>query len=576
MSKLTKISDLTPDPQNANKGTERGRGMIEDSLRRFGAGRSILVDKHNCVIAGNKTLEAADDIGLAEAIIVETDGTKLVVVKRTDLDLEGDGDMARQLAYADNRTSEVGLEWDLDRLAEDVEAGLDLRGLFSELEIENLLAGRNGGSAPSSPEEARRTLAERFIVPPFSVLDARQGYWQERKRAWIALGIRGELGRGACLTWTGEAVTEPGLNHYRKQEKTLGAIPPNEREILSRSYKQGSTPPGAQDGGSGLLIDGYRRQSRKDNGLLGESEQARRHYRNSPGGSPRPAASLKNGHTVRGDGKGRELRFGEGGMAFDGGPMPAVVNIPQTGTSIFDPVLCEIAYRWFSPPGGKVLDPFAGGSVRGIVAALLGRQYTGIDLSEAQIAANREQWEEIEGDWPNPSWIIGDAREVNEIAAAEYDFVFSCPPYFDLEIYGDDAADLSNMADYGRFLLAYRQIIGDCVSMLKPDAFACFVVGDIRDRAGFYRNFVSDTISAFQDAGAGLYNDAVLITAVGSLPIRAGRVFVAGRKLGKTHQNVLIFYKGDPNKIEALPEALTDSDWEEALCRHNGQRSEVS
>ena len=83
---------------------------------------------------------------------------------------------------------------------------------------------------------------------------------------------------------------------------------------------------------------------------------------------------------------------------------------------------------------------------------------------------------------------------------------------------------------------------------LKDDRFACFVVGDIRDRKGFYRNFVSDTIAAFQDAGMRLYNEAVLITAVGSLPIRVGRQFEAGRKLGKTHQNVLVFCKGDPRK----------------------------
>ena len=63
----------------------------------------------------------------------------------------------------------------------------------------------------------------------------------------------------------------------------------------------------------------------------------------------------------------------------------------QSGTSIFDPVLCELAYRWFCPPGGHVLDPFAGGSVRGIVAAKLGRKYVGIDLSARQIEANMEQ-----------------------------------------------------------------------------------------------------------------------------------------------------------------------------------------
>src|SRR4030095_15970891 len=134
----------------------------------------------------------------------------------------------------------------------------------------------------------------------------------------------------------------------------------------------------------------------------------------------------------------------------------------------------------------------------------------------------------------HPRWIVGDSRKLAEIAPGEYDFVFSCPPYFDLEIYGDDERDLSNADDYQKFLADYRDIIGQSIAMLRDDRFACFVVGDIRDKKGLYRNFVSDTIAAFQTAGAMLYNDAVLVTSVGSLPIRVGRQFESGRKLGKT------------------------------------------
>jgi hypothetical protein len=95
---------------------------------------------------------------------------------------------------------------------------------------------------------------------------------------------------------------------------------------------------------------------------------------------------------------------------------------------------------------------------------------------------------------------------------------------------------------------AYREIIAKAVAMLKTDRFACFVVGEVRDRDGIYRNFVGDTIAAFEDAGASYYNEAVLITATGSLAIRAGKQFSVSRKLGKTHQNVLVFVKGDPRK----------------------------
>jgi len=234
----------------------------------------------------------------------------------------------------------------------------------------------------------------------------------------------------------------------------------------------------------------------------------------------------------------------------------------QSGTSIFDPVLCELAYRWFCPPGGAVLDPFAGGSVRGIVAAKLGRKYTGIDLRPEQIAANEQQAATITPENP-PRWIVGDSRNVATLAPGQYDLVFSCPPYADLEVYSDDPADLSTL-DYAAFLAAYREIVAASVAMLAEDRFACFVVGDVRDKKGMYRNFISDTIAAFQDAGAKLYNDAVLITSVGSLPIRVGRQFESGRKLGKTHQNVLVFVKGDPKKATAACGPVEMGDVEES------------
>ena len=218
-----------------------------------------------------------------------------------------------------------------------------------------------------------------------------------------------------------------------------------------------------------------------------------------------------------------------------------------SGTSIFDPVLCELAYRWFCPPGGLVLDPFAGGSVRGIVASKLGRQYVGIDLRPEQVAANRGQAERICGD-PVPVWHEGDSRNLARLAeGVAADFVFSCPPYADLERYSNDERDLSTLG-YAEFLAAYRAIIATAVALLTNDRFACFVIGDVRGKDGFYYGFPQDTVRAFQDAGARLYNEAVLVTAVGSLPIRVRKQFEGGRKLGKTHQNVLVFCKGNAQK----------------------------
>ena len=109
-----KLSDLIPDDKNFNKGTEFGQHLIEKSLRENGAGRSILLDKNNRIIAGNKTTENAANIDMDDVIIVETDGTKLVAVKRTDIDL--DSEQGRQMALADNATSAANLQWDEDQL----------------------------------------------------------------------------------------------------------------------------------------------------------------------------------------------------------------------------------------------------------------------------------------------------------------------------------------------------------------------------------------------------------------------------------------------------------------------------
>lgn len=221
-------------------------------------------------------------------------------------------------------------------------------------------------------------------------------------------------------------------------------------------------------------------------------------------------------------------------------------SMAQTGTSVFDPALCEVNYLWFTKAGDHIIDPFAGGSVRGIVAVEMGRKYTGVDLRGEQINANRLNAEECcTGE--KPAWICGDSKDICSLASGEYDFIFTCPPYGDLEVYSDDPKDISNMSE-DEFDDAYCEIIGDVVSMLKDDRFACVVVGNYRDKKGFLRDLVGLTVRAMENAGARYYNDFVFVTPAGSLPIRAGKSFLATRKMGRTHQYCLCFVKGDPKK----------------------------
>lgn len=285
------------------------------------------------------------------------------------------------------------------------------------------------------------SLADRFVVPPFSILDRRSGLWKDRRDKWLSMGIQSEVGRDEKMGFLHAAMT----------------------------------------GGGGALEDRIKKC----------------------GGS----------------------------------------------VSIFDPVLCELAYRWFSPVGGRVLDPFAGGSVRGVVAGTLMRDYTGIDLRPEQVLANREQAHLSTG--LTPEWVCGPSQEVltwDTWLDYEADFVFSCPPYADLESYSDDPGDLSNMP-FGDFMEVYTDIIKLACGRLRNDRFAAWVISDVRDRrTGTYRGLVLNTVDAFAAAGLELYNDLVTVDAVGSGALLAAGQFEASRKIRRMHQHMLVFVKGDPKR----------------------------
>jgi hypothetical protein len=276
-------------------------------------------------------------------------------------------------------------------------------------------------------------LREKFIEPPFSIIDARSGNWQRRKKLWKSKGIRSEVGRGKNMT----------------------------HEIPTKKYTN--------------------------------KDEYKKHV--------------------------------------------------DLNTSIFDPALAELIYKWFCPDGGRILDPFAGGSVRGIVANYLGYKYTGIDIRPEQVMSNKEQAAEILKDKVHPIWIMGDSDVMLDYPLFDdFDLMFSCPPYGDLEVYSDLDGDISNMG-YNSFLKAYRSIIRKGCYHILAGGFACFVVGEIRDKKGGFRGFVPDTIKAFTDAGMTFYNEAILCQPVVSASMRADKQMTAGRKLVKTHQNILIFKK---------------------------------
>jgi DNA modification methylase len=287
-----------------------------------------------------------------------------------------------------------------------------------------------------TPNEAKTTLFEKFLIPPFSVLDTRQGYWQKRKKAWnILIGDNGE-----------------------SRDGTLGF------------------------------------------------------------------ASLCNNDKYSGHGNTKTV-------------------------SILDAVLAELCNLWFNIPEGKNFDCFAGDSVFGFVSGYMGHDFTGIELRPEQAAYNQERCNVF--NLPC-KYINGDGQNIlNNFENESMDFLFSCPPYYDLEVYSDLHNDASNQGTYEEFLNIIDNAFSGAIKCLKENRFAVIVVGDIRDKKGYYRRFPDDIKSIFDKNGMKLYNELILLNVAGTAPIRAAQA-MRNRKVLKVHQNVLVFYKGDVAQIQKI------------------------
>lgn len=221
---------------------------------------------------------------------------------------------------------------------------------------------------------------------------------------------------------------------------------------------------------------------------------------------------------------------------------------PNAGMiSTFDPFLCEILIKWFTDEDAVILDPFAGGIVRGAVSSILNRKYIGIDINEKQIAHNKEQWTELSEKYAvdkSPQYILGDSEEVlHTVKIDDCDLVLSCPPYYNLERYTKELEDLSNKSSYADFINKYKCVLDCCYKRLKPEGFMILVVEEIRDTKGVFYGFVPDTIKICQEIGLSYYNECILMNPIASLGIRCTKYFESSRKIGRHHQNILIFKK---------------------------------
>lgn len=456
--KKTTIADLVPDNLNANKGTEYGQHLIEKSLRELGAGRSILLDKNNRIIAGNKTVENAANIGLEDVLIIETDGKQIVAVKRIDIDI--DTEQGRKMAIADNSTSKANLAWDNDAIQQ-ISEHWDVKPEDWGIDC---LEESDGSGVGDTTEGSK--LEDRFIVPPFSILDTRKGYWQERKRMWRhTIGDYGES-RNDTL------IQSPELKYKDLYQKSM-----KKRKELGISFNE--------------YIEKF----------VSKEELARLDQ-----------------------------------------------TVLSQGVSILDPVLSEIIVRWFGLENGKSFDCFAGDTVFGFVSSKLGQHFTGIELRQQQVELNNQRVTEA---GLTAAYICDDGQNVGKhIELESQDLFFSCPPYYDLEHYSDLPNDASNQHTFTDFVKILETAFKDSLKCLKNNRFAVIVVGDVRDKKnGFYYDMISEVKRIFRSNGAMLYNEIILIETGASTALRAGQ-YMESRKVAKMHQNVLVFYKGNPKDIK--------------------------
>lgn len=391
-------------------------------------GKYYILDGHQRVRAMLKMADEGYAIPSIPTVLVEADSFKQAKEKV----LAGTsqyGQMTGQGLY--EFISESQLDW-RDVVRDNRFPEIEPTAFIGEFYGETDGAGGGGGLDPDKYTDEKEPLAEKYIVPPFSVLDSRQGYWLARKAEWTE-----EIGE----------------------------------ESASRE---------------GVL-------SRADDNLI------------------------------------------------------ATLN---EGTSLFDPVLAEVLLKWFAPQKANVLDPFAGGSF-GYVAKKCGHYFTGIELRAEQAAINNKRCDKLKGKKYGAAEYYCDTSEnVNHYVEPEtQDFLFTCPPYYNLEVYSQLPGDLSNQETYFDFKQMLTGILSKCSERLKTNRFAAIVISDIRDGSGVYRNMCMDVMGIMLNCGLQFYNDIVLINSVGTAALRANR-YMKTRKVVRLHQNVLVFYKGDLTKIK--------------------------
>lgn len=421
------VNELKPYSKNARRHKSEDISAIKASIEQFGFDDPIGIwgDK-NIIVEGHGRLMAAKELGMEQVPVIRLDHL-------TD-------EQRKAYALAHNKTAELS-EWDTDVLSRELGDITDIDMTAFGFEE----ADEQDGDEAEKRADAKRTLRDFFLIPPFSVLDTRQGYWQERKRAWDV--------------------------------------------------------------------------------LIGNASETR-------------------------DGDA-QTTFNTGGYDY----------LPQMHgqTSNFDPVFAEAMMLWFNRPGGKILDPFGGEQTKGVVAGELGCEYHGCEFRADQVGVNRRHT----ADYEKVHYYCGDSNNISDIIAErDFDMCFTSPPYYDLEVYSKE--DMSALGTYEEFMSQYKNIFSQCYDMMKENSFLVLKITEIRDKkTGIYRGFVPDNIRIMEQIGFRYYNEIIIVNNPATAAMTVSLQF-KNRKVGRTHQNVVVFYKGDPERAH-----------ENALVFYKGNQKDI-
>ena len=447
-TEIMKISEIKPNPNNPRIIKDEKFKKLVQSIKDFPEMlelRPIVLNSENIILGGNMRLKACQEAWLKEVPVIRAENLT--------------PEQQQEFIVKDNVS--FG-EWDWDGLVNQYDTsllndwGLDIAYIETDEERREL-------DQQAKLEKKENILSEYFVVPPFSILDSRAWYWQDRKKRWLE--IIGDMGESRTDT----LISSPQMKYPR----------------LYREY-----------------------------------------------GKIRKEWEFEN--------------FAEYISSFSSEELEKECKAMSQGVSILDPVLCEVSLRWFCPKEGLCIDPFAGDSVFGCVAGSLGRRFRGVELREEQKNLNQMRADELKID---ASYVCDDGQNIGKhIAENSADFIFSCPPYFDLEKYSDDPLDASNQSSYEDFLKILDNAFTASIKCLKENRFAVVVMSNVRGKNGAYHRISDDIKDIFEKNGMCFYNDLILINQVGTAALRASPT-MRTLKVWRTHQNVMVFYKGDTDNM---------------------------